>query len=521
MDHKEPGKAKKGLSRIIFSRTGFILLLILIQLGIFVITTNLLQNYAMFIHGAITVLSVIVVIYIINSEDNPAFKMTWMLCIVGLPAVGTLFYIYVKTQGGVRWMGKRLATLRIETDSYMLQDMDVVDALRASKPANANLAYYLSHHLGFPVYRNTEITYFPLGEDKFRAMIPELEKARKYIFMEYFIVEKGYMWDSILKVLTRKAREGVEVRFMYDGTCAISMLPYDYPSELESRGIRCKMMNPIKPFLSTVQNNRDHRKICVVDRKVAYCGGINLADEYANRIVRFGHWKDNAVRLEGSAAAGFTALFLEIWNCDEEKQSDNYRYYIDASENAAVPDAKGFVIPFGDCPLDNTTVGKRVYLDNLNNAKHYVHIMTPYLVIDSEMYETMRYAAQRGVEVKLIMPHIPDKPYAFWLARTYYRELLEAGIRIYEYTPGFVHAKMSITDGERAVVGTINHDYRSLYLHYECAVYLLDVPEITKMEIDFQDTLKKCEEITLEKCRKFPLYQKAFGKIERILAPLI
>ena len=214
MGKNEPGKAKSGLSRIIFSRTGFILLLILIQLGIFVMTTNLLQSYALFINGILRVLGVIVLIYIINAEGNPAFKMTWMLCVMAFPAVGTLFYIYVKTQVGVRWMGKRLATLKIETDPYMMQDMDVVDALRASKPANANLAYYLAHHMGFPTYRNTEVTYFPLGEDKFEALVPELKKARKYIFMEYFIVEKGYMWDTILKILVQKAREGVEVRHL-------------------------------------------------------------------------------------------------------------------------------------------------------------------------------------------------------------------------------------------------------------------------------------------------------------------
>ena len=519
MDHKEPGKAKKGLSRIIFSRTGFILLLILIQLGIFVITTNLLQNYAMFIHGTMTVLSVIVVIYIINSEDNPAFKTTWMLCIVGLPAVGTLFYIYVKTQGGVRWMGKRLATLRIETDSYMLQDMDVVDALRASKPANANLAYYLSHHLGFPVYRNTEITYFPLGEDKFRAMIPELEKARKYIFMEYFIVEKGYMWDSILKVLTRKAREGVEVRFMYDGTCAISMLPYDYPSELESRGIRCKMMNPIKPFLSTVQNNRDHRKICVIDGKVGFTGGINLGDEYINRKERFGHWKDTAVMLKGDAVQSLTMMFLQLWNIDE-KRPERYQRYLTPRKDGLRREL-GYVLPYGDSPFDNENVGEEVYFHILNHAKKYVHIMTPYLILDSEMISALTRTAKSGIEVIIIMPHIPDKWYAFALAKTYYRELIRAGVQIYEYTPGFVHAKVFVSDDDTATVGTINLDYRSLYLHFECGVFIYNNSVIDKIERDFQQTLAKCHKISLLDVRKRTMLTKLAGQVLRLFAPLM
>ena len=375
MGKNEPGKAKSGLSRIIFSRTGFILLLILIQLGLFIVTTNLLQSYALFINGTLRVVGVVVLIYIINAEGNPAFKMTWMLCVMAFPAVGTLFYIYVKSQVGVRWMGKRLATLKIETDPYMMQDMDVVDALRASKPANANLAYYLAHHMGFPTYRNTEVTYFPLGEDKFEALVPELKKARKYIFMEYFIVEKGYMWDTILKILVQKAREGVEVRFMYDGTCAISNLPYEYPQELERKGIRCKMMNPIRPFLSTVQNNRDHRKICVIDGRVGFTGGINLGDEYINRKERFGHWKDTAVMLKGDAVQSLTMLFLQMWNVDE-KEEEHYTRYL-TPRRQGLRRELGYVLPYGDSPFDNENVGEEVYFHILNHAKKYVHIMTP------------------------------------------------------------------------------------------------------------------------------------------------
>ena len=349
MKINKQGKAKSGLFRIVFSRTGFILLLILLQLGLFVVTTNILQGYAFFIHGGLTVLGVVVLIYIINSEDNPAFKMTWMLCVMAFPAVATMFYIYVKTQAGTRWMGKRLATLRIETDPYMIQDIDVLDALRASRPSYGNLASYMSHHVGFPVYRNTEVKYFPLGEDKFEALVPELKKARKYIFMEYFIVEKGYMWDTILKILVQKAREGVEVRFMYDGTCAISNLPYEYPQELERKGIRCKMMNPIKPFLSTVQNNRDHRKICVIDGRVGFTGGINLGDEYINRKERFGHWKDTAVMLRGDAVQSLTMLFLQMWNVDE-REEEHYGRYL-TPRRQGLRGSWGMCSPTGTAPL--------------------------------------------------------------------------------------------------------------------------------------------------------------------------
>lgn len=519
MGKNEPGKAKSGLSRIIFSRTGFILLLILIQLGLFIVTTNLLQSYALFINGTLRVVGVVVLIYIINAEGNPAFKMTWMLCVMAFPAVGTLFYIYVKSQVGVRWMGKRLATLKIETDPYMMQDMDVVDALRASKPANANLAYYLAHHMGFPTYRNTEVTYFPLGEDKFEALVPELKKARKYIFMEYFIVEKGYMWDTILKILVQKAREGVEVRFMYDGTCAISNLPYEYPQELERKGIRCKMMNPIRPFLSTVQNNRDHRKICVIDGRVGFTGGINLGDEYINRKERFGHWKDTAVMLKGDAVQSLTMLFLQMWNVDE-KEEEHYTRYL-TPRRQGLRRELGYVLPYGDSPFDNENVGEEVYFHILNHAKKYVHIMTPYLILDNEMITTLTRMAKSGIEVIIIMPHIPDKWYAFVVAKTYYRELIRAGVQIYEYKPGFVHAKVFVSDDDTATVGTINLDYRSLYLHFECGVFIYNNSVVDRVERDFQETLMKCHKVSLVELRNRSLFSKITGQVLRLFAPLM
>ena len=519
MGKNEPGKAKSGLSRIIFSRTGFILLLILIQLGLFIVTTNLLQSYALFINGTLRVVGVVVLIYIINAEGNPAFKMTWMLCVMAFPAVGTLFYIYVKSQVGVRWMGKRLATLKIETDPYMMQDMDVVDALRASKPANANLAYYLAHHMGFPTYRNTEVTYFPLGEDKFDALVPELKKARKYIFMEYFIVEKGYMWDTILKILVQKSREGVEVRFMYVGTCAISNLPYEYPQELERKGIRCKMMNPIRPFLSTVQNNRDHRKICVIDGRVGFTGGINLGDEYINRKERFGHWKDTAVMLKGDAVQSLTMLFLQMWNVDE-KEEEHYTRYL-TPRRQGLRRELGYVLPYGDSPFDNENVGEEVYFHILNHAKKYVHIMTPYLILDNEMITTLTRTAKSGIEVIIIMPHIPDKWYAFVVAKTYYRELIRAGVQIYEYKPGFVHAKVFVSDDDTATVGTINLDYRSLYLHFECGVFIYNNSVVDRVERDFQETLMKCHKVSLVELRNRSLFSKITGQVLRLFAPLM
>ena len=514
-----PEKAKKGLFRIIFSRTGIILLLILMQIGLVVGTTYYLEAYKDFIYGIFVLMRVVVLIYIINDSGMPEFKMTWLLFVNLTPLIGTIFFIYVKMQPGTKFRRSRQAALKIETDEYMVQDPDVVDAIWASKSANANLSYYLSHQLGFPTYRNTEVKYFPLGEYKFRYLVAELKKAKRFIFMEYFIVEESYMWDTIREILIEKVSEGVEVRFMYDGMCAISMLPYNYPSQLRKYGIQCKMSNPMKPFLSTTQNNRDHRKICVIDGKVGFTGGINLGDEYINRKVRFGHWKDTAVMLRGDAVQSLTMMFLQMWNVSERKP-ENYERYL-TPKRKGLKRELGYVIPYADSPFDNENVGEEVYFHILNHAKKYVHIMTPYLILDNDMITTLTRVAKSGIEVIIIMPHIPDKWYAFVVAKTYYKELIEGGVQIYEYTPGFVHAKVFVSDDDTATVGTINLDYRSLYLHFECGAFIYNNSEIDRIERDFQQTLAKCHKVTLIEVKNRSLLTKISGLIMRLIAPLM
>ena len=317
-------------------------------------------------------------------------------------------------------------------------------------------------------------------------------------------------------------KEGVEVRVMYDGMCCLMLLPYSYPRTLREKGIKCKMFSPIRPALSTHQNNRDHRKICVIDGHTAFTGGVNLADEYINRKERFGHWKDTAVMLKGEAVTGFTMLFLQMWNVTEWEK-ENYDRYLRRPEYKFPPDLdrSGFVIPYGDSPLDKENVGEQVYLDILGHAKRYVHIMTPYLILDDQMINALQYSAKRGVETVIIMPHIPDKKSAYLLARSYYEELLRAGVRIYEYTPGFVHAKVFTCDDEKAVVGTINLDFRSLYLHFECASYFYKHPVVAEVEADFKRTLEKCREITVDDCQNYPFIKRFAGKALRLAAPLM
>ena len=507
--------AKKKFFKMVFSRAGIFVILILIQLLVFLGIPYYLKEYATFIYSAMSVMEIVVLVYIINTEGNPAFKMTWMLCVMALPVIGTVFYIYVHLQLETRFVQNRLAALRMETEPYMDQDEKVTEALWASKSANAQLSYYLSHQLGFPTYRNTEVEYFPVGEDKFASMIKELEKAEKFIFMEYFIVEEGIMWDTILEILN----EGVEVRFMYDGMCAFDLLPYSYPKKLQKFGIKCKMSNKIRPFVSTIQNNRDHRKICVIDGQTGYVGGVNLADEYINEKERFGHWKDTAVLLRGDAVQSLTMIFLQMWDVDMRGVEPYGKYLTKKAES--LNDRLGYVIPYADSPFDHENVGEEVYFHILNHAKKYVHIMTPYLILDNEMLTTLIRAAKSGIEVIIIMPHIPDKWYAFAVAKTYYKELIEGGVQIYEYAPGFVHAKVFVSDDDTATVGSINLDFRSLYLHFENGVFIYDNPEVQKVEEDFQNTLAKCHKVTVTEVRNRGVFMKVAGQVLRLVAPLM
>lgn len=515
-------KKIKVLFRIVFGRTAFVVLFLLLQIGFLFSCFRWLSNYLVYIYGGMLALTALVVIYILNEKSNPSFKLAWVIPVLVIPVFGTFLYLFVQFQIGTKWINRRLKDAGDETSPYLEQNPITEKRLKKVSRDKANLAVYLKNCGGFPVCQNTSVRYFPLGDAMFPEFKRQLKNARKFIFMEYFIIERGKMWGEILEILEEKAAQGVEVRVMYDGMCCMMLLPYHYPQVLEKKGIRCKMFSPIKPTLSTHQNNRDHRKICVIDGHTAFTGGINLADEYINAVERFGHWKDTAVMLQGEGVQSFTMMFLQMWNITE-RQKESYGKYIYPGEellNDAKPEL-GFVIPYGDSPLDGENVGERVYMDIINQARDYVHMMTPYLILDNEMVTALTFAAKRGVDTVLMMPHIPDKKYAYLLARSYYPELIEAGVKIYEYTPGFVHAKVFVSDDETAVVGTINLDFRSLYLHFECGVWIHKNPVVDAIEEDFLETLKKCRQVTLEDCRRYPFLPKFAGRMLRLIAPLM
>lgn len=515
-------KKLRGLLRLIFGRTAFVVLFMAIQVGILFGMFRWLEAYMHIIYAVSILLSAVVIIYILNEPINPSFKMAWIVPVLVIPVFGVLLYIFVQMQFQTKLLARRLRMTVKATAPYLRQDQAVQEKIRKSSLRSSHLIDYMKDHAGYPVYENTSVEYFPLGEDKFEALKRELKQAKRFIFMEYFIVERGLMWDSILEILEEKVKEGVEVRVMYDGMCSLMLLPYRYPRVLREKGIKCKMFSPVRPTLSTYQNYRDHRKIVVIDGHTAFTGGVNLADEYINKRERFGHWKDTAVMLKGDGVCSFTMMFLQMWNITEREQDDYGRFVLPkGTAGEGQGDGSGFVLPYGDSPMDGEQVGERVYLDILNQAKNYVHIMTPYLILDDEMENALCYAAKRGIDVSIIMPHIPDKKYAYLLARTYYPELIEAGVKIYEYTPGFVHAKVFSSDDEKAVVGTINLDFRSLYLHFECAAYIYRNPVVLEVEKDYQATLEKCSLITMENCKNYSWLGRKIGPLMRLVAPLM
>lgn len=509
-------KGKSGILRAVFSRTGIITGLLLVQIFILFAVFFWLEEFQLHYFGGTAVFTACMVIYLINEDMDPTAKITWLAVIMALPVFGSLLYLFTTREVGHRALRRRLSQLKAQTAHAIGQDIETLRAFETAAPGAAAMARYVGSSGCFPVFRDTQVTYFPGGEEKFQAMLSQLEKAEKYIFLEYFIVDEGLMWGKVLEILACKAAQGVDVRVMYDGTCEFLLLPKDYPRMLGKLGIRCKVFAPVLPFVSTHYNYRDHRKILVVDGHTAFCGGVNLADEYINHITKFGHWKDTAVMLQGGAAQSFSLMFLEMWGMDEK--------HPDWQSFLAPPPAapgQGYVMPFGESPLDGERVGRQVYMDILNRARRYVHIMTPYLILDAEMENALKYAAKRGVEVCLILPGIPDKRIPYALAKTHYKSLLEAGVKLYEYTPGFVHAKVFVSDDTEAVVGTINLDYRSLYHHFECAAYLHAAPCVADIEKDFADTRKSCREVTFDTVKKEKLTTKLLGWLLKIFAPLM
>ncbi len=520
MENQSPGlrllkKGQKGILKMIFSRMSIILMALLLNIGLLFAVFAWFEDFLPQFYGGTALFILGMVTYLINSRMDPTAKITWLILIMLLPVFGSLLYLFTRRDIGHRAVRRKLQKIYEISGKAPVQTKAAV-ALEQQDPAAAAMARYVSGFTGIPVCGDTDVSYFPLGEDMLARMLQELDKAESSIYLEYFIIDEGLMWGQILERLAQKAAAGVDVRVIYDGTCEFLLLPKGYPQKLKALGIACHVFAPVTPFLSTHYNYRDHRKILTIDGKLAFTGGVNLADEYINAKHPFGHWKDTAVMLRGEGARYFERMFLQMWNLEEREP----RFPSEMPETERNLYA-GFVMPYYEDPLDNEHVGRQVFVDILNRAQRYVHIMTPYLILDGELEAALTYAAKRGVDVTLLLPGIPDKKIPYALAKSHYPVLVEAGVKVFEYTPGFVHAKLMIADSREAVVGTINFDYRSLYHHFECAVYLNGVPAIEEIAMDFDRCIAVSAAVTPEAIRKEKLFYKLAGALLKPFATLL
>jgi len=515
-------KPKNVFFKIVFSRTMITILLILFQIFMLFAMFQKLGEYSTFAMTALNVSGSLCLLYLINKDDIAEFKLAWAIPICAFPVLGAVLFWFVDQNFGSREVKRQIGRRQEESKNCIYTSEIAKQMLKQIPLRDQAFFFYLENVGGHPTYAGGKATYFPWGKNKWEDLLGELEKAKEFIFLEYFIIERGEMWDAVLKILKRKAAEGVEVRVMYDGMCSILMLPHKYPKMMRRYGIKTQMFAPILPLLSTHQNNRDHRKILVIDGKVAYNGGVNLADEYIGKKIRFGTWKDTAVKIEGNAVDSFTVMFLQMWNSGKVGKVQEYDKYLHRNmEKNETEQEKGFIVPYADGPHQKENLAEKVYMDILSTAERYVHIMTPYFIVDNEMLDTLKYAARRGVDVKIILPHIPDKKVAFAIARNYYPTLLKHGIKVYEYTPGFMHAKVFTSDDKKAVVGSINLDYRSLYHHFECATYFYENSVIADVERDFQKTLEQCREVDMAYYKKIPALSRLLGWVVKLFGPLM
>lgn len=504
------------LLKKVFSRTVVTALLIVIQVAWLVALLLQLGNSLPAIQTVLRILSLVAILFVIKSDMNPSYKIGWILLIAVLPILGGLMYVIFGNKRPTKNMREMLRAQLEKSAEYLGTQESITGELDGGA---AGLFKYLEGSAGYPTAKNTTVRYYRVGEEMYADLLPELEKAEKFIFLEYFIIRPGEMWDGVLEILKRKAAAGVDVRIIYDDMGCIDILPANYNATLEGWGIRTMAFNRFVPAVSLVMNNRDHRKITVIDGKVGFTGGINISDEYINVKERFGHWKDTGLMLKGPGVFNLTLMFLEMWNAFN-KDGDRYAEFIpDSFEECGSAD-DGYVLSFSDSPLDNESVGESVYTDMLYQAKDYIYITTPYLAIDSELQTALCMAAKRGVDVRMITPGIPDKKLVYRLTRSYYPTLLRAGVKIYEYTPGFIHAKSFVCDDKLCVVGTINMDYRSLYLHFECGTLMYNNPEIKRVKKDDLDTMEKCRKVELSDM-KTNFLGELFDSFLRSVAPLL
>ncbi len=504
----------------LFNRLTTFAFLILLQVVFLISIILQLSSFGPFVYVSLEVLSILIVIWIMVKNINPIYKLAWCVLILLVPLTGGVFYLL----WGNKRLPKRVKEKAAIFSARYLKD-EVRDARILSQLAGENsqlgtIATYLDEVAGFPIWSNTQSEYFPVGETMYVRMLEELRKANDYIFMEYFIIDEGIMWRSILNILKEKAAAGVRVLLIYDDMGCIKTLPHDYDVTLREYGIKVTVFNPLRPRANATLNYRDHRKITIIDGKVAFCGGINLADEYINEIERFGHWKDTATLIRGEGVWNFTETFLRLWNFEVEDPAEKEDILAYRHDSIAVTPS-GYVQPFSDSPLDSENVSENFFLNVINKATDYVYITTPYLVIANELQTALCLAAKNGVDVRVITPGVPDKKYVYNVTQSYYPALLAAGVRIYEYTPGFLHAKTVLSDDQIGLVGTVNMDYRSFYFHFECGVTFYNAPILQDIKDDLLKTMEVSKEVSLAEAKATPLLKRMYRNLLKVFSPLM
>ena len=509
----------KKVLKFLFSRLVIFSLLIALQLFFLIFLLIKFSEGTIFIQMALEIISLVVVIWLVNKRDNPSYKLAWVIVVLAFPLLGGVFYLMWGNKGIHGKKARKITNYYQLMKSQAVQLPELTEEAAQLKESHRRMIHYLAHTSGFPVCKHTQVEYFPLGEDKFVRLKEELKKAKHFIFMEYFIIQEGKMWNPIFEILKEKVKEGVDVRFMYDDLGCIQTIPGNYYMQMALAGIKVSVFNPFRPQFNMQMNYRDHRKICVIDGNVGFTGGINLADEYINAYPKHGHWKDTAVMLTGDAVWNLTQMFLQLWefSCGEEGKEKDHSLY----KPTLSPSSDGYVQPFGDSPLDFDNVAENAYLQIINTASRYVYITTPYLILDNEMITALTVAAKSGIDVRIITPHIADKWFVHIVTQSYYRQLLEVGVRIFEYTPGFIHAKMFVSDDDVAIVGTTNMDFRSFYLHFECGVAFYNSSVIPKVKEDIENTLAVSQEITLETIKSYPFHRRIAAAFLKMFAPLM
>ena len=504
------------LGKILSSRLFIISVLIFIQIAVIVLPMFFLSAYYIPLFLFFEVVSFIISINIVNRNNNPDFKIAWIIPVLCFPVGGALLYIMFGRTHLNKKNTEKLKKAVESSDGIIQPDNELLDMIGSRNALLKREASYIINNSRSNIYAFTDTEFLNPGTLFFTSLLEELKKAEKYIFLEYFIIGDGEMWQSVLDILKQKVASGVEVRLIYDDIGTINLLPVDFPQKMKEYGIKAVVFNPYKPSLDRFMNYRDHRKFAIIDGKVAFTGGINISDEYINRKKRFGYWEDSCVKLDGDAVKKVVVLYLEMWYFVTGEPQDHSKYIVDYRGRN-----DGLVIPFSDEPLFRGLIHENAYINLINNARRYVYICTPYLILDDVMESALIRAAKSGIDVKIITPHIPDKKTIFEMTRANYERLIDCGVNIYEFVPGFIHTKMIISDDFTAIVGTCNFDYRSFYLHFENGVWMSRSKAVIQAKDSFMNALEVSQKITPEFCKDVPFGRQVLRSLLKVLSPLM